>query len=207
MRRILLMAMVGSAVLIGCRGEPRIPRMAELDLPARPAFEPVTNRPSLQIARHVLTPEEQEEVTSEPPQITASTSYAGYDVARLLDGKLETSWFSAQNDSASAGSPTFVEVAFRRPRPLRKVVIMGNREPRWMDGFAIREGRLDVFDVRGDLVSSTTSAAIGDRSDFSFDLGNEVGSDAVSRVRFTSTSDDGGRNAWRDVAIAEILLE
>lgn len=153
---------------------------------------------------HVLTPPELLELRAQTPRVQASTAYAGYAPPRLTDGNPETSWFSARDDSAAKGTRPYVEVTFDRPRPLDRVTVLGNREPKWLQGFSVREATLEVFDDGDRLLASRSASATGDRADFTFDLGAV---ERVRRVRLTSTQDDGDRNEWGDIAIGELILE
>lgn len=191
-----------SMMLLGCGGAPQV-GSSDAVTPAWFGAR-VMDRPPLSMEPHVLSEEERAAILARPERVVASTTYRGYDVSRALDGNPATSWFSARDDSAARGKQTFVELGFTRPQPLRRVVILGNREPRWMDGFTVRAGRIDVFDAFGTCVFSAVADATGDRGDFAFEIASV---DRASRVRFTSVSDDGAKNEWGDVAIAEISLQ
>jgi hypothetical protein len=135
----------------------------------------------------------------------ASTSFAGWPTTNATDGDEKTSWYSDTNDSAAKGKETFFQLVFDGGKRVHRVSILGNRDPAFFDGFTISAGRLDVFDADGRIVASATRIGTGDRRDFVFDFGEEAPLGKV--VRFTSIRDDGDKNAWGDVAIAEFRVE
>jgi hypothetical protein len=137
-------------------------------------------------------------------ELSASSTYEGWPLENATDGDEQTSWYSDRDDSVAKGKSPFFQLAFGVPRRVRHVTILGNRDPRFFDGFAIRRGRLDVVDGRGRTVQSLVARGSGDRADFVFDLPD--GTDA-SALRFTSLEDDGARNPWGDVAIGEVRVE
>lgn len=138
-------------------------------------------------------------------RIEASSSYPGWPATNAIDGEETTSWYSGSNDSVAQGKRPFVYLELADPAPLRTVTILGNRDPSFYDGYAILEGQLDVFDGAGRLATSLSQKSAGERHDFKFELPRNL--EGVGALRFTSTRDEGRRNHWGDVAIAEILLE
>jgi len=137
--------------------------------------------------------------------IEVSSSYPGWPASNAVDGDEQSSWYSGSNDSVAQGRQPFVHLTFKDPAPLRSVRILGNRDPNFFNGYAILEGRLDVFDAGGRLVATITAESKGERHDFAFELPREV--EGIGALRFTSTRDEGKRNWWGDVAIAEIIVE
>jgi hypothetical protein len=138
-------------------------------------------------------------------RIEASSSYPGWPVSNAVDGDETTSWYSGSNDSVAQGKRPFVYIELPESTPLRTVTILGNRDPSFYNGYAILEGQLDVYDGAGRLVTSLSGRSAGERHDFKFELPREL--EGVGALRFTSTRDEGKRNYWGDVAIAEIVLE
>ncbi len=137
--------------------------------------------------------------------VEVSSSYPGWPASNAVDGSEETSWYSGSNDSVAQGRKPFYQLTFKEPTPVRTVTILGNRDPAFLNGYAILEGQLDVFDASGRLAATITQKSAGDRHDFIFRLPQTA--EGVRTLRFSSTKDEGKRNWWGDVAIAEIQVE
>ena len=135
---------------------------------------------------------------------SASSTFSGWPMTNALDGDETTSWYSGQDDSVGKGTSPFFQITFPTARSVRRVSILGNRDPSYFDGFAILHARLDVFDDAGHLLQSLRADGQGDRRDYTFELGSVEG---VKAVRFTSLGDEGNRNLWGDIAIAEVRVE
>lgn len=136
---------------------------------------------------------------------SASSSYGGWPPSNATDGNIQTSWYSGSNDSAAKGTSPFFQLELREPSTVRRVTILGNRDPSFLRGYTILSGRLDIYDAREHLLFSATSAGTGNRRDFDFRL--EAPAPGVKMIRFTSLSDEGDKNPYGDVAIAEIQVE
>jgi hypothetical protein len=137
--------------------------------------------------------------------VTASSTYPGWPMSNATDGNVQTSWYSNKNDSAAKGTSPFIQLEFSEPSTVRRVTILGNRDPSYLLGYTILSGRLDVYDTRERLLASMTSTGTGNRRDFDFRL--EVPAQDAKIVRFTSLADEGGKNPYGDVAIAELQVE
>jgi len=136
--------------------------------------------------------------------LATSSTWSGWPASNATDGNEETSWFSGSGDSAAHGRSPFFEMKFHSPRTVHRVTILGNRDPSWPRGFTILAGRLDAFDDVGSVLASKRQTGAGDKSDFTFDLGDLGG---VKRVRFTSLKDEGDETGYGDVAISEFQVE
>jgi len=137
--------------------------------------------------------------------ISASSSYGGWPPNNATDGNPQTSWYSASNDSAAHGAAPFLQLSFNTPSTVRRVTILGNRDPKYLVRYTILSGKLDWLDANGRALASLTSAGTGNRRDFDFRLANPVAN--VKMIRFTSIQDEGNQNEYGDVAIAEIQVE
>jgi hypothetical protein len=60
---------------------------------------------------------------------SASTTWPGWGPERLIDGDPRTSWFSARGDAAALGKKPWVALAFPQDVTVKKVSLLGNREP------------------------------------------------------------------------------
>lgn len=135
----------------------------------------------------------------------ASSTWPGWGPERILDGKLDTSWFSAEGDAAALGKKPWVELRFPEAVTVAKVRVLGNREPNWPKGFSIHYGLLELFDARGALISSMKNEEKNLQADVDFKLKAPVA--GVRAVRFTSLMDDGDQTRWKDIALSELQVE
>lgn len=136
---------------------------------------------------------------------SASSSYEGWPASNLIDGNDRTSWFSEENDSAARGTTPFVKIAFSKAINVSRVKILGNRDPSYPRGYAVRAGKLELLDGAGTVVNTSDVTAGGDWHDFEVRLQAPVTD--VRSVRFTSVRDEGAANEYGDVALAEIIVE
>ena len=66
---------------------------------------------------------------------------------RVIDGDLQTSWFTQGGDAANLGTSPFIEVVLPQDANLAQIRLFGNRErPNVLDFFA---GVLTAFDGAG----------------------------------------------------------
>lgn len=157
---------------------------------------PTRKPPPAVVARDASPP-----LAGEP---SASSTYSGWPMTNALDGDEKTSWYSGQDDSVAKGKSPFFQLTFPEPRSLRRVSVLGNRDPAYFDGFGILRAQLDVFDASGRLLVTLRADGHGDRNDYTFDLS---GIEGAKIIRFTSLGDEGKRNQWGDIAIAELSVE
>lgn len=191
----------------------REPAVVELSTPpaaapratAAPTVSPARIDEPLRALPTVATDNGNRVVAADGPRASASSSYPGWPAGNAVDGDLETSWYSARNDSAAHGTTPFLQVELGRPNRVTRVTILGNRDPKYLHGYTIHAGRLELFDATGRRLFATTATGTGNRRDFDFRLPSPV--DDVSVVRFSSTSDEGDKNAFGDVAIAEMQID
>lgn len=135
----------------------------------------------------------------------ASSTWPGWGSDRLIDGDAGTSWFSAGGDAAALGKKPWVELRFPEAASVSKVVVLGNRESSWPKGFSIHYGTLELFDAQGTLLLSVKNEEKNLLADVEFRMKAPVA--GVRVVRFTSLMDDGDKTQWRDIALAELLVE
>ncbi|NUQ73107.1 MAG: discoidin domain-containing protein [Polyangiaceae bacterium] len=136
---------------------------------------------------------------------SASSTYAGWPASNATDGNIQTSWYSGTNDSAAKGASPFFQLEFPNPATVRRVTILGNRDPQYLKGYTILSGRIELLDAQRRVLHSIVSAGTGNRRDF--DVRFEQPVSGVTIVRFTSLADEGNKNPYGDVAIAEFQVE
>lgn len=178
---------------------------------AEPVVAPPTPEPAKPAAASA-SPEQQPRVTTQLMTrfagrlvTRASSTWTGWPPSRLVDGDPSTSWFSAGGDAAALGKRPWIELQFPEPVTVFKVSLLGNREPSWPKGFSIHYGLLELLDAKGAVLWSTKNEEKNLLADITFTL--KTPQMGVRAVRFTSLMDDGDRTHWRDIALAEVLVE
>jgi hypothetical protein len=80
---------------------------------------------------------------------TASTAWPGWEAEKVIDGDVQTSWFSQRGDAAAKGKKPWVMVAFPEDVTVAHVTVLGNREPHWFNGYTILNGMVEFLDADG----------------------------------------------------------
>jgi hypothetical protein len=138
-------------------------------------------------------------------KLSASSTWPGWPPENAVDGKLQTSWFSAQDDSVGRGKAPWYQVTFPADVVVSRVTIYDNRDPAWLEGFSILAGKVELFDANGKLLKGEESEAGVKPYDFDFVFRLPVS--GVRSIRFTSLGDEGKKTEYGDVAIGEFLVE
>src|SRR4051812_12820703 len=115
-------------------------------------------------------------------QLSCSTFWGGWPVEKLVDGNVETSWFSNKNDTTTKNSSPWVEVKFPEDVTVSRVSILGNCEPAYPKGFAILVGKLEFFDKDGKRIHDVEDEGAGPNKDYEFKLKKPL--KGVRSVRF-----------------------
>lgn len=129
--------------------------------------------------------------------ITASSGWQGWDATKAFDGDEQTSWFSQPNQ---VNNP-WIRVAFPNDVIVRRVTILGNREPNFA-GYFVLDGRLELFDRDENCIVSRDLKSIGERNDFECSF--KVANGRVRSIRFTSMRDE---QSSRYIALGEFQVE
>lgn len=104
--------------------------------------------------------------------------------SRLIDGNLNTSWFTAVNDAANLGKSPYIEVIFPQPVNIKGVNLKGNRE--YQNGYDIFEGILIVNSQSG---SSSYNVKFPEPNrDFDISFNQNINS--VNSIKFQITKDE-----------------
>ncbi len=135
--------------------------------------------------------------------VTASSEWPSWPAALVADGKPATSWFS--KEAGGNRDPQWVMVRFPVEVVVRRVVVAGNRDPQYPQGYSVASGRIELLDANGEVLFADSPAAAGASRDFDSTPDRPV--DGVRAVRFTATADEGGRGGAGNVAIGEIMVE
>jgi hypothetical protein len=138
-------------------------------------------------------------------KLNASSFWPGWPVEHAFDENPQTSWFSARGDGAALGQKPWVEFTFPEDVAIKRVTVLGNRDPAWLKGFTILGGQLEIFDKNGKKLYSNTNDGIGPAADFDFRMTRVLSGARV--IRFTALGDQGKENGYDDIAIGEIQVE
>jgi len=138
-------------------------------------------------------------------ELAASTEWVGWPMAYAVDGKVETSWFSAQDDSAAKGKRPWIGMTFPEDVTVKRVTVLGNRDPQWPVGYSILAGRIELIDKDGKVVHKMENDGLGNGKDFDLKLEKPLA--GVRFVRFTSLGDEGDKTPHGDIAVSEVQVE
>jgi len=117
--------------------------------------------------------------------LNVSSTYAGWDKERLIDGNLDTSWFTALNDAANLGKSPFVELIFPQPVMVEGLNFRGNRE--YKEGYDILEGVLVINSSSGRSFEYLVSFPPPDRD---FDIKFKAKLKNITSIKLTFTKDE-----------------
>ena len=137
--------------------------------------------------------------------VKASSFWITWEAEQAIDGDPKTSWFTASGDSAANGRKPWIEVRLPADETVRRVTILGNREPAWPKGFSVLEGVLDLRDKGGKRLWLDEQVAANATRDFDFRPAEPVQN--VRSIRFYSTRDEGDQTTYKDIALGEIQIE
>ncbi|MGC4120283.1 MAG: hypothetical protein QM765_38020 [Myxococcales bacterium] len=115
---------------------------------------------------------------------------------------LATSWFSAGGDAAALKAKPWLEVTFPEDVTVGHVMALGNREPAWPVNYSIVVARVELYDAQGERVGSQGNETAVPTFDIEFHFKAPVAK--VRKLRFVSLADQGDKNPYQDIAIAEL---
>lgn len=134
-------------------------------------------------------------------KLTASTEYSGYPVARLIDEKPESVWYSAAKDCPTNGTIPTVTVTFPEDVRIKRVTLFGSRDPANTSGYFVVEGTIELLDRDNKVIGSHDLKGTGDNYDFDLILKRYT---TVRGVRFKATKD---QERYNCVALSEFQVE
>lgn len=112
-----------------------------------------------------------------------------WPVDHLFDGKPETSWYSKGPDSTNGEMKPAVTVTFPEDVKIKRVTLLGQRDPQYPNGYTVSEGFVDLLDDKGKVISTHELKGAGEKSDFDLKLDKYT---TVRAVRFTMTKSENG---------------
>jgi len=116
---------------------------------------------------------------------SASSFTAGRSPEKVIDGEIQTSWFTAVGDAANNRSSPFIEVTLPVDGSVAQVRLVGNR--RNPNGFDFFAGIFSAFDAAGNEIFNSGEVRLPAPNR---DIAVPIDLDNVRRVRFTSTADE-----------------
>ncbi len=120
---------------------------------------------------------------------TASTQWQNWPVTHLFDGKELTSWYSNTPDNTFEKVYPWVTVTFPEDVSVKRVTILGNRDPEYPSGYTVTEGTLELLDANGKVISTHAVIDAGEKFDFDLRLAKPA---IVRAIRFTMTKSQQG---------------
>lgn len=143
--------------------------------------------------------------------VSASSQFPGWPVTRVVDGNLESSWFSKPGDSANETSRPWIQLTFDHDVTVKHVTIMGNRESSAGGKYSVLLGRLEFFDEKGTIIYLQVGKAEipyetqVPYKDIDYVLFFPISN--VRAIRFSSLQDEGSENWFSAIGIAEVQAE
>jgi hypothetical protein len=137
--------------------------------------------------------------------LSASSVWDGWPEALAFDGNPHSSWFTAKGDAVAHGTRPWIQVTFPEDVTVRRVTILGNRDPQWLKGFTVLAGTIELFDARGKRLALNENDGTGKAYDYDWRLKAPVA--GVRSVRFNPLGDQGKENQYDDIAIGEFQVE
>ncbi|MGL4419481.1 MAG: discoidin domain-containing protein [Gemmataceae bacterium] len=100
-------------------------------------------------------------------RLSASSSWEQWPTDHLIDNKEQTSWYSRSGDSPRSGQSPWVKLTFPENVRIRRVTLMGNRDPQYPHGYQVLEGTWELLDANEKVI--LRRADLGDGKFFDFD--------------------------------------
>ncbi len=129
--------------------------------------------------------------------VNASTFFGGFPATRVIDGDLNTSWFTASGDAANLGHSPFLEVLFPVDATVTQLRMFGNRE--FADDFDFFAGTFQLFDANANVLFDSGVVNLPEPNrDLTLAVPNVAG---VRRVRFTATADESDEPGFAELEV------
>ena len=132
-------------------------------------------------------------------EVKASSDWGGqWAATNLIDGEETTTWYSNTPDNTVSGSKPVVTLTFPADVSVKRVTILGTRDPSYPTGYTVTEGTLELLDKDGKAVAKHELKAAGDNSDFDLPL---TAATTARAVRFTMTKSTNGSCALGEIQV------
>jgi hypothetical protein len=137
--------------------------------------------------------------------LSASSIWEGWPEALAFDDNPHSSWFTAKGDAVAHGKRPWLQVTFPEDVTVKRVTILGNRDPQWLKGYTILAGTIELLDARGKRLAFNENDGTGRAYDYDWRL--KAPAAGVRTVRFHALGDQGKENPYDDIAIGEFQIE
>ena len=118
--------------------------------------------------------------------VDVSSTYSDkWNKARINDGDLSTSWFTANGDAANQGKSPYVMYTFPKSVSVEGVNIRGNRE--YSSGYDVLQGTLELYSGRDVIFTKTIDLPKPNR-DFNLIFSRAI--DDVTLLKFIFIKDE-----------------
>lgn len=133
-------------------------------------------------------------------KLSATSDWGGqWAVDNLVDGNAETSWYSKDPDTTATGKNNpAVTLTFPEDVSIKRVTVLGNRDPQYLTGYTVSEGTVDLLDANDKVVESFELKGAGEKSDFDLILKKFT---TVRAVRFTMTKSENGQCGLGEIQV------
>ncbi len=132
----------------------------------------------------------------EPATNVSSTFSPGFGPERAIDGKINTSWFTAVGDAVNQGGSPFFEIILLGDAKVTELRMFGDRQ---FNGFDFIAGVFQLFDSTGaELFTSGEVDLPFPTRDITLAIPNVSG---VRRVRFTATADESSSPGFAELEV------
>ena len=132
-------------------------------------------------------------------ELKASSEWKDWPIGHLFDGNEETSWYSNNPDNTTTDNKPAVTVTFPEDVTIKRVTILGNRDPQYLSGYTVSEGTVELLDEKGKVISKHEMKGEGAKSDFDLKLEKFT---TIRSVKFTMTKSENGY-----VGMGEFMVE
>lgn len=133
--------------------------------------------------------------------LNASSQWDSWPVGHAFDGNEQTSWYSSGGDAPQNGKTPTITATFPEDVRVKRVTVLGNRDPQYPTGYFVLEGKIELLDKDDKVISTHELKGEGEKHDFDLILKKLT---TVRAVRFTMTKDEGQSSC---VGLGEFQIE
>jgi hypothetical protein len=135
-------------------------------------------------------------------RIDASSEWQNWPAAHAFDGVPTTTWYSNSGDAPMNNTAPWVRATFPDDVLVRRVTVLGNRDPQYPNGYFVLAGKVELLDKAGKVLAVKELTPAGEKYDFDWIIDRPP--PGVRAVRFTATKDQGTSSC---VGIGEFQVE
>jgi hypothetical protein len=131
---------------------------------------------------------------------SASSTWDNWPIDNLFDENEDTSWYSQNGDSPGTGQATWVQVTFANDVSIRRMTILGNRDPQYKNSYLVFEGKFQLLDAADKVIETKELKGSDEKYDFDWILKSKT---KVRSIKFIATKDQGSGC----VGLTEMMVE